>query len=74
MTVLPRLFPAGTREMSHDISCTGQDLTGHQPNTLESVTVAVPYSSEGNFFCHSMGIQLYHTNIDRPTIDVGLAV
>jgi hypothetical protein len=25
MTVLPRLFPAGSGEMSHDISCKGQD-------------------------------------------------
>jgi hypothetical protein len=25
MTALLRLFPAGNREMNHDISCTGQD-------------------------------------------------
>lgn len=35
MMVLPRLFPAGTGEMSHDISCTGQDLNRAPAKNLE---------------------------------------
>ena len=35
MTVLPRLFPAGTGEMSHDISRTGQDPNWSPAKYLE---------------------------------------
>jgi hypothetical protein len=75
MTVLPRHFPAGTGEMSHDISCSVQDPNQAPAKYVEKryICGTVPCKKE-TFCCHSMIIQFCHTNIDIPNIDVGLAL
>jgi hypothetical protein len=77
MMVLPYNFPSGTEEMSHDISCTGED-PNQAPAKYSYIEKryscsTIPCQKE-IFCCHSMRIQFCHTNIDSPNTDFGLAV